>query len=210
MYAKSQPPQLVQELLAENIQGIDEALAGLRLLGRGLLERHAQAASASAMARLGDAYTLTASRLAGMLKTEKEMEQEKSGSQEKAAILENILDGLVRIEASQGRPTTRQSVLADLEAQALGAGADQGLAAHRLEEEIASTRLILRSTLSLAMQAGDADEYIYLVEVYSSACSRLVRMLHRGHAGQDQLLNYIREQIRLAIDAAAKDWKLSA
>jgi site-specific recombinase XerD len=208
-FANSQPPEMVQAVLAENIQGIDEAFVGLRLLGRGLLERHAQAASASAMARLGDAYTLTASRLAGMLKTGNEMAQEKSGSQEKTAMLENFLDGAVRFEAGQGRPTTRQAVLAELEAQALGAGAELGLAAHRLEEEIASTRLILRNTLSLALQAGDADEYIHLVEIYSSGCSRLVHMLQRGHVGQDRLINYIREQILRAIDEVAKEMDLS-
>jgi hypothetical protein len=161
------------------------------------------------MARLGDAYTLTAVRLAGMLNIEKELAQEKSGSQEKAAMLENFLDGVVRFETEQGRPTTRQAVLAELEAQALGAGVELGLAAHRLEEEIASTRLILRNTLDLALQAGDADEYIHLVEIYSSGCSRLVHMLQRGHAGLDRLLNYIREQIRKAIDEVAKEKDLS-
>ena len=60
MFAHSQPPEEVKAILAEDIHGIEEAVAGLHRLGRGLLERQAQASSASAMARLGDAYTLTA------------------------------------------------------------------------------------------------------------------------------------------------------
>jgi hypothetical protein len=50
---------------------------------------------------------------------------------------------------------------------ALGGGSGLGITAHRLEEEVASTRYILLSLLSLAMQAGEWADYIHLVEVYS-------------------------------------------
>ena len=211
-YVKSQPPQLIQEVLAENIQGIEEEIAGMRLLERGLFERQVQASSTQAALRLGDAYSLTGIRLAEMLKTEEGMPQGKQGGKEKAAKIEGVLDWLVRTEGEAGRPTNREAVRADLLAQALGGGAVLELTAHRLEEEIAGVRFNLRNTLFLAMQAETEEEYIHLVELYSRGCSRLVRMLRTGQGGQggqDRLFNYIQEQILLAIEATAKDWNLS-
>jgi hypothetical protein len=206
MFAHSQPPERVQAVLAEDLHGIEEAFAGLHRLGRGLMERQAQASSASEMARLGDAYTLTAARLGDLLRVERERAGGKPGSRERRSQIENIVDGLVRFEASQGRPTSREVVLRDLQAQALGGGAELALTAQALEEAVASTRLVLRNTLDLALQAGSVDEYIYLVNIYSSGCSRLVRMLHAGQMGDERLINYIREQILRAIDEVSKEW----
>jgi hypothetical protein len=195
----------VKAILAEDIHGSEEAAAGLHLLGRGLLERQAQTSSASVMARLGDAYTLTASRLGEMLRVERERAGGKPGSREKASQIESILDGLVRFEVSQGRPASREAVLRDLQAQAQAQGGEP----HALEEEIAGTRLVLRNTLELALQAGGVDEYIYLVNIYSSGCSRLVRMLHAGQVGEERLINFIRDEILRAIAEVSKDWNLS-
>jgi hypothetical protein len=205
-----QPPEQVQAVLAENIHGIEEAFAGLRRLGRGLFERHTRASSASEMARLGDAYTLTAARLGEMLRAEREMAGGKSGSQERRSQIEDTVDWLVSAEESEGRPTTREAVLADLQAQALGGGEGLGLAALRLEEEVATMRLVLRNILDLALQAGEVAEYIYLVNIYSSGCSRLVRMLNAGQVGDEQLIHYIRGQILKAIAEVSKDWDPSA
>jgi hypothetical protein len=91
----------------------------------------------------------------------------------------------------------------------LGGGSGLGITAHWLEEDVTSTRCILRNLLSLDMQAGEWADYIHLVEVYSSGCSRLVRMLRADRGGQDRLFNYIREQTMLAIATAAKEFNLS-
>ena len=126
----------------------------------------------------------------------------KPGSRERRSEIESVVDWLVRTEASQGRPVSREAVLRDLQAQA------QGGEPRALEEEIAGTRLVLRNTLELAMQAGGVDEYIYLVNIYSSGCSRLVRLLRAGQVGDERLLNYFREQVLRAIDEVSKKWKL--
>jgi integrase len=209
MFAHSQPPERVKAVLAEDIHGIEEAFAGLHLLGRGLLERQAQASSTSEMARLGDAYTLTASRLGEMRRVEREMAGGEQGSRERASRIESVLDGLVRSEASQGRLTTREAVLADLRAQAMGGGAELAITAQALEEAVASIRLVLRNTLDLALQAGSVDEYIYLVNIYSSGCSRLVRLLRDGQVDDERLISYIREQILLAIAEVSREKHLS-
>jgi hypothetical protein len=205
-YARSQPPEMVKAILAEHIHGIEEELEGLHLLGQGLLERQARASSASEMVRLGDAYTLTAARLGEMLRAERERTGGKPGSRERASQVESIVDWLVRAEASQGKPTSREAVLADLQAQALGGGAELGLTAQRLEEEIAGPRGSLRNILTLALQAGSSAEYIYLVDLYSKGCSRLVRMLHEGQVGDERLYNYLQDSIRRAIAELSKDW----
>jgi hypothetical protein len=80
------------------------------------------------------------------------------------------------------------------------------LAAQRLEEEVTSTRLVLRNILDLALQAGEADEYIHPVDIYSSGCSRLVRMLRGGQVDEEGLVNYIRGKIRRAIAEGSQDW----
>jgi hypothetical protein len=141
-----------------------------------------------------------------MLKVERHRRQEKQGGRENADIIENILDWLVKVEAAEGRPTTREAVLAELQAQALGGGAEMELATQRLEEEVASTRLVLRNILDLALKAGEADEYIHLVDLYGNGCSRLVRMLRGGQVDEEGLVNYIRGEIRRAIAEGSQDW----
>ena len=63
MCARSQPPQAVEAVLRENIQGIEEEIVALRSLGRGLLERQGQARNDQEATRLMETYTLAAFRL---------------------------------------------------------------------------------------------------------------------------------------------------
>jgi hypothetical protein len=71
-YARSQPAEAVQAVLAENVQGIDEQIRCLRQLGRGLMERLAAAAGAEA-ARIGEAHGKNATRLAELLRIEEQL-----------------------------------------------------------------------------------------------------------------------------------------
>jgi site-specific recombinase XerD len=200
-YAHSQPPEMVKAILSENIQGIEAELVGLRLLGRCLLERQAQAGSTSEMVRLGDAYTLLAARLADLLRIEREMAEGNKGWKEKAEQMENFFKMLDQM-AQEGAKPARQAALDEM----LGSEAGQEIASRRLAEEIAATRCVLRLTLDLALQAESSAEVVHLVNIYASACSRLVRMLRLERGDEEQLLNYVQAIIRRAIDETAKDW----
>jgi hypothetical protein len=72
-YTGSQPSEVVQAMLAENIQGVDEEISGLRTLERGLLERQVEARSGAEAVRLGEAYSKAASRMTEVIQAEKEM-----------------------------------------------------------------------------------------------------------------------------------------
>jgi hypothetical protein len=58
----------IQAVLAENIQGLEEQIVGLRALGRGLIERQVEAGGSAGSARLVELYTLFAGRLAEVIK----------------------------------------------------------------------------------------------------------------------------------------------
>jgi hypothetical protein len=153
------------------------------------------------MVRLGDAYTLLAARLADLLRIEREMAEGNKGWKEKAEQVENFFKMLDQM-AQEGAKPARQAALDEM----LGSEAGQEIASRRLAEEIAATRCVLRLTLDLALQAESSAEVVHLVNIYASACSRLVRMLRLERGDEERLLNYVQAIIRRAIDETAKDW----
>ncbi len=195
-FAHSQLPQAIAAVLAENIQGIEEEIVGLRMLGRNLLERQEQEQDRHEAARLGDAYTRTAYRLAGMIRAEQELAK-KSGSSEWA---EAVLEAMDRHEVEQGRQPVSQGV----RALALGREEDLGANSRRLVEEVAAVRHVLRTTLRLAMDAEDAREAMCLVDTYGYGCMRLLRLLRMETVDSGKLERYLRELIDGAIQENAR------
>jgi hypothetical protein len=200
-YARSRPPEQVQAILSENIHGIEDEIAGLRGLARGLLEMQLQASTSQDAARLAQAYTLTATRLAAMVEAEKHL----SSESEKDNGTEEFLDRLDRMWEEMGREPLGSAIRAEALAN------EPALAANsrRLEEEIASVRLVLRNTLALAGDAGQqpaAGEYVHLVDVYSQGCNRLVRLLRTSRAAQDWLTVYVQQLVDDVLREVQKDW----
>ena len=196
LFARSQLPQAVAAVLAENIQGVEEEIVGLRMLGRNLLERQEQEQNRHAAARLGDAYTRTAYRLAGMIRAEQELAK-KGGSSEWA---EAVLEAMDRHEVEQGRQPVSQGV----RAQALGRDEDLGANSRHLVEEVAAVRHVLRTTLRLAMEAEEAREALRLVDTYGYGCMRLLRLLRMETMDSGKLERYLRELIDGAIQENAR------
>jgi len=189
-YARSQPMEAVRAVLAEDIQGVEEEIAGLRTLIRGLLEREGD------FVRLGEAYSQAVRRLGEMMAAEKQPEE---GEEE--AWADDFLKRLDTIEIEQGRPPISDEV----RKEALRDEPELGVTSRRLVEEIATMRLLLRNAFRLAMEAQETQDYIRLVDLYSSGCVRLVRLLKVGGEDQGRLARYMQKQIDLALRDISKE-----
>jgi hypothetical protein len=199
--AHSQPAAEVQAVLGEAVRGVDAELAGLRRLARGLLSMQARQCTGKELGQLSQAYTLTATRLAMMVDAEKRLSQGGQSDNWAERVLA-ALDG-----AAQELGLTPPSIA--IRAEALGSDAHLAASSRQLDEEIAAMRLVLRRTLALAVQAGQADdvgEYIHLVDIYSQGCNRLMRLLLAAPSGQGRLETVLRQCMDLALAEVQKDW----
>lgn len=179
----NQLPQAVAAFLKEDIQGIEEEIVGLRRLGRRLLERQGQAGDRREAARLGDAYTRTAYRLAGMIKAEQELGKRGKSSEWAEAVLQ-MMD---RHEVEEGR----QPVSAGVRAQALGREEDLSASSRRLAEEVGAVCLVLRNTFRLALEAEEVQEILRLVDSYGQGCMRLLKLLKMEEVDSGKLERFL-------------------
>jgi hypothetical protein len=199
LYAHSQPIEAVAAVLREDIQGIDEQVVGMRVLGRGLQERMERVGSRKEAVRLGQAYTLAARRLADLIRVERQLKENKD------PWAEQFLERLDQMALKQGlEPVSEQA-----RAEALGGAADLSTTSRRLMEEIAATRYVLRKTFALAMETEENEEYVHLVEIYSIACNRLLGLLRVGLGDGDLLAAYLRELIDRSIREVTEELGLA-
>ena len=92
------------------------------------------------------------------------------------------------------QPLSKEEWAARLRAELGGAPGSAG-PSRQLTEEIAATRYILRTTLTLALDTPAAKEYVHLVEVYGKTCNRLLRLLWADKANQGNLADLLRRMI---------------
>ena len=190
-YAHKQPREAVRAVIAENIQGIEEEIAGLRRLMRGLQEREGD------FVRLGEAYSQAVRRLGEMIAAEKKPE-EKSEDAEWAEEFLKMADAMA---AKEGQPPVSEQARKD----AMGYDPELEVTSRRMAEEIATMRLILRNAFRLAMETQETQEYIRLVNLYSSGCVRLVRLLKMEGEDQGKLVRYLKEQLDRALREVSKE-----
>ena len=77
-----------------------------------------------------------------------------------------------------------------------------------LAEEIAGMRVALRRTFQRAMESEEVPRRVYLTEIYSRGCNRLVKLLSLEGDDQTRLklyINQVVDDVMLAIDA---EWGL--
>lgn len=171
-------------MLAENVKGIDQELAGLRLLGRGLMERLGQAASSSEAARLGRAYAQLTSRMTDLVSQEQAIKEVSGTSQIERTLAywshcwSKDNESLLHVDPQDGSELSTRSLV----------------------EETASLRVVLRRTLQLALQAQDNQEYARLVDLFGYGCMRLVRLLKSKLVETELLQKAIDEAMFAAID----------
>ena len=201
MYARNQPPQAVAAVLAENLQGMEEEIVGMRILARGLLERQGQARNDQEAAQLWQAYTLAAYRLGEIIKVERELAESEEASQWE----DDLLAMLDRMAIETGREPVSNGV----RKEGLRGEPELAAASRRLVEEIASMRYVLRNVFRLAIEAEEMRKHICLVEIHSNGCERLVKLLRMDRADTDRLGAYLREGIDQAIKEATQDLGLS-
>ena len=202
MYARSQPPQAVEAVLRENIQGIEEEIVGMRILARGLLERQGQTRNDQDAIRLMEAYTLAAFRLGEVIKAEKEL----AVSGKTSEWVEESLAMMDRFAIEAGREPISDQVRKG----ALGGEPGLEVGDRKLVEEIAAMRYVLRNVYRLAIEAEETREHIRLVEIHSNGCERLVKLLRMEKAGTDRLETFLKEGIQQAIKEVSQELGLSA
>jgi len=198
LYARSKPPEAVAAVIKENIQGMGEEIVGLRILGRGMLERQGEAESDQEAARLGEAYSLTALRLGEIIKAEKELAK----SRESGQWAENLLEGIDRFLIERGEEPMGDK----MRAEAMGLEPELEAGTRRLVEEIASMRYCLRNAFRLAIEAEETREQIHYAEIYSSGCVREAKLLRMERSEASRLEVYVKEEIDQAIREVNKAW----
>lgn len=203
LYAHSQPAEEVLAMLKEDVQGIEDELAGLRMLERGLMEMQGRARSSKEAVRLMEAYTLTAKRLGDMIEAEKQWGRSHS---EEDDFVERGLAALDRIGEATGMEGMREWAIKE----ALSSEDELTIGTRRVAEEIAGTRVVLRRTLKRAREAeemGKTDEYLHLTEIYSSGCNRLMRLLRTGKAERGKIAAYIRKVFDEILRGLQEEWE---
>ena len=198
-YQKSQPAEAVLAVLAEEIEGVEEQIAGLRLLVRGLMERLIAAQGSQLVAQLADAHSRAATRLAELIDFERNREQkgeDDSGTEE-------LLEAMDQMAIALGRAPYSE----DIRARFVGEDADLGLTNRRLVEEIAAVRYSLRRVLALSLESEGTAAYLHLVEIYGNGCLRLVRLLKREGRDDGRLGDYLQEMLLTAVSEVLGDWQ---
>ncbi|HEX6306049.1 MAG TPA: tyrosine-type recombinase/integrase [Anaerolineales bacterium] len=190
LYAQKQPPEEIAAILAEDIQGMGEEMAALRGLCRSLVMAQIRAEDAREVALLADAYTLGATRLAEMVKAERQSQEhrpEETWAEQMLAMLVNT----ARAEGADLDIDTAREM-------ALASDPQLGAAAWRLVEEIAATRLALRRVFHLAMETEQVAQLVHLTDVYGRGCIRLVRLLKGEgveHSRLDAVMNDLLDRV---------------
>ena len=198
-YAHSQPEAEVLAVLAEDIQGIEEEIAGLRSLARGLVARLKEARRSREKAQLADTHSRAASRVAEMIGAEKQLV--KDGEEDTWS--DDFLAGMDKMAIKEGEEPVSEQV----RAQALGGEPELTMNSRSLAEEIATIRYTLRNVLELARETQEVPVYIRLVEIYGNGCVRLVRLLKREGSDHGRLRRYLNEMIDEAVREVSQEFR---
>ena len=186
-------------VLAEDIQGVENEIVGLRVLARGLVSRQIAARGTLELAALADAHSLAVSRLSQLIAAESVLAEEGGSS----AFADDMLAMLDKMALDRGEAPVSEAVRAD----ALEADPELAITTRRLVEEIAALRYMLRNVLGLALGTRALPGFIRLVDIYGSGCARLVRMLKREDSDHSRLESYLREAFDQALnEVLEEDW----
>jgi integrase len=188
-YSRKRDVHAVQEIIAENISGIDQEIACLRQLMRGVLEKDQPHAA------MLEVYARASRRLAEILSLKLSAQPDESETR----ALEK-LDQMLHAASLLGSDLSRQQVLED-------AARFANPGNQKLLEEIATLRLLLRNVYQWSQGELDGREYFRLVDLYSVACVRLARLLKMETSpGKSHLALYLENIIDRAIYELGKEF----
>jgi len=207
MYMKSQPPEAVAAILAEKIEGLEEEVAGLRVLARGLVERQERARNRQEYMQLWGAYSMTTQRLKMVIQVEKALAEAGKEGLQWVADVEEMTAKLMEleVEVDGDAPLRRMDYKEEEEPEALE-GLELG--ARRLAEEIAVSRYMLRNLFQRAMEVEETGEYVRMVELYGAGCVRLVKMLQAERGMGMRKVRRMQELLQQAIGDVAREMGL--
>jgi hypothetical protein len=197
------PPEQLSAVLAENIQGLEAEISGLRLLERALVALQITATNPREAGKLADACTLTGERLARLIEAEAQLGR----PDEAAERMEGFFATMDEVHAEdEERPSGdewRRFLEEDDDQPALAANS------RSLEEETACARLVLRNIFALAesaAQSGQAAELAHLAEIYGSGCNRLVNLLRRNRSSSSRMEKKLEAMLNAALAEEQKSW----
>ena len=200
LYAQKLLAEAVQAVIAEDIQGMDDEIEGLRSLARALVGAQIQTETGALAAELGNAYTLAADRLRVLNQTADLLDargEDEKWLEEMLLVLDNLAEG--------GDGLLPSEELKQLAAQG-GVGTRAGK--RGLTEEIATSRLVLRNLYSLVIDAEDVKVRVRHTNDYGRGCTQLARMLKSEKSAQGQEADILREIIEETILEVNAEWGL--
>ncbi len=194
LYSRHKDRKAVQAILEKDIHGMEDEIACLRKLMRGLL------ACQGEDAHLVDVYSQAAHRLGQLVSSPDSLPPDKEDTW-----AEGLLSKLDEIEQNAGRPPVSQQ----MRQNALGMTSDQPEAAGIMLEEIATLRLLLGNVYQRAQQGVEMGEYLHLADLYGRGCMRLARLLKMTDGEENgRLARYLNAGIDQAIQYLTREWGL--
>ena len=193
LYARSQPPEELAAMLAENVQGLEQEIEGLRLLNRALFEMFDLAGTNQEQAQLAEVSARSETRLAEMVQAKKQLAESHKGDDQEVWLrkrLEKLAHDLGSNLLDWGAP---------------GAGdAPTG----ELAEGIARLRLGLRRIFGMAMETENFRERLRYADLYGVNCIKLVKLLRAQTRAQGNLGDWWRVTVDQALKEAVKEMNL--
>jgi hypothetical protein len=193
--ARRMPEEEVQAMLAEDIHGVQEEIAGLETLIRGLNAWRVKPLSLKQEMGLLDALTRNAFRLT---KVSAAAEQLQQGVEPDSGV-EDFLEMIERLaieQAEAGSGEKARDRLREELREEVYAGEPE---LDSREVQIASVRCSLRRTFDLASRTEQVSVYLRLVEIYVSGFYRLVRMLKSEGSDHNRAHRRLKEAIERGI-----------
>ena len=199
-FTQAHPIAEVLAVIAENIQGMDDEIEGLRDLGRALVAVQMKTETGALAAELGNAYTQAADRLRVLNQTADLLDaRDEDGEwlEEMLLVLDNLAEGGDGLLPSE-----------ELKQRAAQGGGGRRAGKRGLTEEIATTRWVMRNFYSLAIDAEDVKERVRYTNDYGRGCVQLARMLKSEKSAQGQEADILREIIEETILEVNAEWGL--
>lgn len=205
-YAREQPPEELEAILDEKIEGMDEEIAGLDALLLRIAGLESGDLSSQEVAALARANMHLAGRLSEMTTVAAELSKQRQEQEDKEVtrFLEEIDEIALEMgTVAEGEPLPSAQFRRECAAEERPPAT--------LERPIATVRLWMRRAFDIAMTSGNPLEVARAVETYVTGCGRLVRLLKlagKSLGGVDRMAR-IRESIDEAIRQVGKELDLS-
>jgi hypothetical protein len=189
-YAQQPPVGELEAVLAENIEGLEQEIEGLRHLNQELFEMFDLAESNQELARLLEVSGRSEVRLATLVRARKELAERARKGDEEAELrarLEKLARDLGSSLEAWGAPGTGRTGDIDL------------------ARGIAMLRLTLRRILAQVEASQDINDRVRYTDMYGLICIKLARLLKVQATGERGLFIWWREALDEALEGVVEE-----